>query len=35
VNSGDKLYYDYNAGIEGKTTVEWAKDGFYDTSNFF
>eukprot|EP00550_Attheya_septentrionalis_P009864 CAMPEP_0198287132 /NCGR_PEP_ID=MMETSP1449-20131203/6039_1 /TAXON_ID=420275 /ORGANISM="Attheya septentrionalis, Strain CCMP2084" /LENGTH=1964 /DNA_ID=CAMNT_0043985037 /DNA_START=184 /DNA_END=6078 /DNA_ORIENTATION=- len=35
VESGDKLYYDYNAGIEGKTTVEWAKDGFYDTSNFF
>lgn len=35
VEPGDKLHYDYNAGIEGKTVVEWASKGFYDTSNFF
>ena len=35
VETGEKLYYDYNAGIQGKDVVEWAKDGFYDTRNFF
>uniref|UniRef100_A0A7R9VLI6 Histone-lysine N-methyltransferase n=2 Tax=Pseudictyota dubia TaxID=2749911 RepID=A0A7R9VLI6_9STRA len=35
IEPGDKLHYDYNAGVEGKTVVEWAKTGFYDTSNFF
>uniref|UniRef100_A0A7S4N6T5 Uncharacterized protein n=1 Tax=Odontella aurita TaxID=265563 RepID=A0A7S4N6T5_9STRA len=35
IEPGDKLHYDYNAGVEGKTVCEWAKTGFYDTSNFF
>ena len=35
VKAGDFLTYDYNAGMEGKTDKEWAKSGFYDTSNFF
>jgi len=35
IEAGEKLHYDYNAGVEGKSVVEWAKGGFYDTSNFF
>jgi len=35
VEPGDELHYDYNAGNEGKSVAEWAKTGFYDTSNFF
>eukprot|EP00591_Stephanopyxis_turris_P007600 CAMPEP_0195514418 /NCGR_PEP_ID=MMETSP0794_2-20130614/5812_1 /TAXON_ID=515487 /ORGANISM="Stephanopyxis turris, Strain CCMP 815" /LENGTH=760 /DNA_ID=CAMNT_0040642661 /DNA_START=144 /DNA_END=2423 /DNA_ORIENTATION=+ len=30
IEAGDKLVYDYNAGIEGKNVMEWAKNGFYD-----
>jgi len=32
---GEPLLYDYNAGMQGKEDVEWAKNGFYDTSNFY
>jgi len=35
VEAGDQLYYDYNAGMIGKDVVDWAKNGFYDTRNFF
>lgn len=35
IEAGEKLHYDYNAGVEGKSVVEWATGGFYDTSNFF
>ena len=35
IEPGDKLHYDYNAGVEGKSPVEWAKNGFYDTTHFF
>jgi len=35
IEAGDKLNYDYNAGVEGKTVEEWANTGFYDTSNFY
>ena len=35
IEAGEKLHYDYNAGVKGKSVVEWAKAGFYDTSNFF
>lgn len=35
ISCGEKLHYDYNAGVKGKDVVEWAKNGFYDTSNFF
>jgi len=31
----ERLNYDYNAGREGKSSQEWLKGGFYDTSNFF
>jgi hypothetical protein len=34
VEAGEKLCYDYNAGMMGKDAEEWAKSGFYDTSNF-
>lgn len=34
IEPGDKLHYDYNAGVEGKSPVEWAKNGFYDTTHF-
>jgi len=34
IHAGDQLYYDYNAGMEGKDEVDWAKSGFYDTTNF-
>jgi len=34
VAAGEKLCYDYNAGMEGRDLAEWAKNGFYDTSNF-
>uniref|UniRef100_A0A7S1BED1 Uncharacterized protein n=1 Tax=Corethron hystrix TaxID=216773 RepID=A0A7S1BED1_9STRA len=32
---GEVLLYDYNAGMQGKEDVEWAKNGFYDTSHFY
>lgn len=35
VDAGEILNYDYNAGNEGKDVDQWAKSGFYDTSNFF
>lgn len=35
VEAGEILNYDYNAGNEGKDVSQWAKSGFYDTSNFF
>ncbi|KAL7539330.1 hypothetical protein ACHAXR_010595, partial [Thalassiosira sp. AJA248-18] len=35
VEAGEILNYDYNAGNEGKAVDQWAKSGFYDTSNFF
>ncbi len=35
VEAGEILSYDYNAGNHGKCVEEWAKAGFYDTSNFF
>jgi [histone H3]-lysine27 N-methyltransferase len=35
VEAGEILSYDYNAGHQGKCVEEWAKAGFYDTSNFF
>jgi len=35
VEAGEILNYDYNAGNEGKDVDQWAKSGFYDTSNFF
>jgi len=34
VDAGETLCYDYNAGMMGKDAEEWAKNGFYDTSNF-
>ena len=35
IEAGEILSYDYNAGNHGKCVEEWAKAGFYDTSNFF
>jgi len=35
VEPGEKLQYDYNAGVKGKSLEELAESGFYDTSNFF
>lgn len=35
IDIDDQLYYDYNAGMQGKDEVEWATQGFYDTRNFF
>jgi len=35
VEAGEILNYDYNAGNEGKDVDQWARTGFYDTSNFF
>ena len=35
VEAGEILNYDYNAGNEGKAVDQWARSGFYDTSNFF
>ena len=35
IEPGEKLNYDYNAGMKGKCAEQWAKSGFYDTSNFF
>ena len=35
IEVGEILSYDYNAGNHGKRVEEWAKSGFYDTSNFF
>lgn len=35
IEPGERLNYDYNAGREGKSSQEWLKGGFYDTSNFF
>jgi hypothetical protein len=35
IEAGEILSYDYNAGNHGKCLEEWAKAGFYDTSNFF
>ena len=35
VEAGEILNYDYNAGNEGKEVSQWARTGFYDTSNFF
>eukprot|EP00549_Striatella_unipunctata_P025665 CAMPEP_0118690860 /NCGR_PEP_ID=MMETSP0800-20121206/10352_1 /TAXON_ID=210618 ORGANISM="Striatella unipunctata, Strain CCMP2910" /NCGR_SAMPLE_ID=MMETSP0800 /ASSEMBLY_ACC=CAM_ASM_000638 /LENGTH=227 /DNA_ID=CAMNT_0006588561 /DNA_START=321 /DNA_END=1004 /DNA_ORIENTATION=+ len=35
IERGERLVYDYNAGIKGKSAEEWATNGFYDTSNFF
>jgi len=34
VDIGDKLHYDYNSGLQDKEVEDWAKNGFYDTSNF-
>jgi hypothetical protein len=34
VKAGERLCYDYNAGMEGRDLEEWVKYGFYDTSNF-
>lgn len=35
IEPGEKLQYDYNAGVKGKSIEELAESGFYDTSNFF
>ena len=35
IEAGETLTYDYNAGNEGKDVNQWARSGFYDTSNFF
>lgn len=35
VEKGEILNYDYNAGNMGKNVEQWARTGFYDTSNFF
>jgi len=35
IEPGEMLNYDYNAGRQGKSSEEWLKGGFYDTSNFF
>merc|ERR1712174_107145 len=34
VEAGEQLHYDYNSGLQDKKVDEWAKNGFYDTSNF-
>ena len=34
IEVGDKLHYDYNSGLQDKQVEDWAKNGFYDTSNF-
>jgi hypothetical protein len=34
VKAGERLYYDYNAGMKGRALEDWVKYGFYDTSNF-
>ena len=33
IEIGDKLH-DYNSGLQDKQVEDWAKNGFYDTSNF-
>ena len=35
IEAGEKLHYDYNAGVEGRSMEEWGRSGFYDTRHFF